>query len=132
MTTINLIKESRHTDFPDSIKVLQEFTSCFTPYTRIVDKNGKLLVMGLHVLVQGELDDIVAWCHDNQPVYLGTSTSPMMEQFAAWVDESYVEPIKKQEEFHFHPIAPMPHFHRKNSHPGSQRKCKNKRNTYKH
>ena len=103
---INIIKEPRYNNFPDSIKILQEFSGVFgSAFLRVVDSDGEDMGAGDHILIEGELEDIHKWLHENQPVCVGTSPSPQMEQFAQWTDDTYTPPKQEyaqQELVHFH------------------------------
>ena len=87
---INLIKENKHKPFPETIKVLEHYKGIFGSDLEIVDPKGNTLAVGFHLLIECELADLHKWLHENQPVYVGTSPTPMLEQFDMWIDESYV------------------------------------------
>jgi len=126
---INLIKENRHNPFPETIKVLEHYRGLFSSDLEVVDKLGHTLAVGSHLLIECETEELVKWLHENQPVYVGTSPTPMLEQFEKWTDESYVpnEEVDKPKLNREHIPSKYINTRIKNSVPGSQKKKKKHR-----
>jgi hypothetical protein len=93
---INLLFEKHHMPFPEKIKIVQEFTGiCSSVTTIFINGNTNTQVSGVHTMIEGNIDDIVEWLTQNQPVYVGTASNPMLEQFKQWMTEEYAIALER-------------------------------------